>query len=164
MKRLLWWALTAILALMLLGTSAFAARQWITVPGPAPADSAKDRQAVIDFVSASVPKLLSYTADTVESDLHKAAELTGGAFREYFTKFIDTTVIPSAQKQHLSTTATVAGAAVTTLTADKAELVAFVNQSTTTPPATEPSSTSSSVRIQLDRTDGKWLITELTPV
>jgi Mce-associated membrane protein len=73
-------------------------------------------------------------------------------------------IVPSAREQHITVTATVAGAAVATLTDDDAELNAFVNQAVTSGSAAKPVDTPSSVRVHLESAGGTWLITSFEPV
>jgi Mce-associated membrane protein len=73
-------------------------------------------------------------------------------------------VRPAVKNKQVSTTANVARAAVSDLAPDKATVLVFVNQATTSADRAEPSMTASSVKVTLDRVDGKWLIAAFDPV
>lgn len=162
-RRVLWWLGTVVLAVAVLGAAGFGIWQVVQVVRGTPADSAQARQVVLDVAKTSTVKLLSYTPDTVEAQLHDAAKLTTGAFQESYTDLTNSVVIPGAKEKSITATATVPAAAVESLDADSAKLIVFVNQTTTLPPE-QPQSTASSVRMTLQKINGDWLIAEFAPI
>lgn len=122
--------------------------------------------AVADSVAAAreaAVKILSYRSDTVEQDLAAArAELTG-AFLESYAKLADTVVIPGARQRKMSAEAKVAAAASVSADTAHAVVLLFIDQTTVTgdqPPTFMPST----VRVQLDNVDGRWLVSGFDPV
>ena len=70
---------------------------------------------------------------------------------------------PGRQQKQISATATVPAAASTSATAGHAVVLLFVNQAIIVG-RDAPTSTASSVRVTLDKVDGRWLISRFDPV
>lgn len=107
--------------------------------------------------------MLSYQADTAEKDLNGARNRLTGKFEESYTQLINDVVIPGSQQQHISTTATVPAVASVSATPSRAVALLFVNQ-TAIINGSPPNETISSVRVTLDKIDGRWLISGFEPV
>jgi Mce-associated membrane protein len=110
--------------------------------------------------------ILSYTPDTVDSDLAaRTGRLTGGFLDEY-TTLMNTTVIPNAKKGNVTTVAEVPGAASVSVTGSRAVALVFVDQSVTGAAAgqTGPVLSSFSVRVTLDKIGDRWLVSEFRSV
>lgn len=107
--------------------------------------------------------ILSYRPETVDRDLKGAADRLTGGFRQQYTQLVSDVVAPGAKQQHISTVATVPAAASVSATGKRAVVLVFVNQ-TTAIGNDAPTQTNSSVRIILDKVDGRWLIAQFDPV
>lgn len=116
------------------------------------------------FAVDVVPSLLSYDFDTAQAHFADVASHLGGEFRGQFEEVGRTVIVPSAVERKVATTAEVVESSVVSADVDNAELLLFVNQSTTTAESPETKLDGSRVRVHVERSDGKWLITELTPV
>jgi len=122
--------------------------------------------ARIESVAAakdSTVALLSYKSDTVEKQLDAAKSTLTGAFKDSYSQLISDVVIPGAKRGHVSITATVPAAASVSATADHAVNLLYVNQSAAVGNE-PPTDSSSSVRVTLDKVDGRWLISGFDPV
>ncbi|MBJ7479655.1 hypothetical protein ACIQYW_15685 [Rhodococcus erythropolis] len=128
----------------------------------AAADTA--RVEVIGVAPMLVENLLSYNSDTVDDDLARAAEGASGTFQDSFAEFGSKTVAPQSKEQGISTKARVVDVGVRSVAADRAELLMFVDQITTSIARPAPASTSSRVEVTLDRVDGTWLVSAMIPV
>ena len=107
--------------------------------------------------------LLSYKPDTVEQQLGAARDLLTGDFRDFYTSFTNDVVIPGAKEKQISAVATVPAAASVSANPNHAVVLVFVNQTVVV--GTEaPTDTASSLRIGLDKIDGRWLISKFDPV
>ncbi len=122
------------------------------------------RAEVIGVAPMLVEKLLSYNSDTVDDDLARAAEGAGGSFQDSFTEFGSNSVAPQSKEQGISTKARVVDVGVLSVAADRAEVLVFVDQITTSAAQPAPASTSSRVEVTLDRVEGTWLVSAMTPV
>ena len=131
---------------------------------PPVADLDSERAAATQAASSGSVKLLSYSPDTVEKDTSAAEALLTGDFLNYYKDFVDKSVIPTAHQNGITTKANVALAGVEALTSEKASVLVFVNQVTTTLAKPAPETTNSSVRVGLLRMRGAWLINSFDPV
>lgn len=107
--------------------------------------------------------LLSYRPESVVKDLESARNRLTGTFLTTYTQLAHDVVIPGAQQKQISAVATVPGAASVAASASHAVVLLFVNQ-TITVGQDPPTNTASSVRVTLDRVDGRWLISQFDPV
>jgi Mce-associated membrane protein len=122
--------------------------------------------ADIESVAAakdSTAALLSYQPDTVDKDLGGARDRLTGTFKDSYTQLIHDVVIPGAKKQHISAVATVPAAASVSATPQHAVVLVFVDQMVTVG-NDAPSETASTVRVTLDKTGARWLISSFDPV
>ncbi len=111
----------------------------------------------------STVALLSYQPATVEKDLAGARNRLTGPFKESYSQLIHDVVIPGAKKQHIAAVATVAAASSVSSNPNHAVALLFVNQ-TVTIGDDSPSQTESAVRVTLDKSGNRWLISGFDPV
>jgi Mce-associated membrane protein len=121
------------------------------------------RAESVSAAKDSTVAILSYQPDTVEKDLAAARERLTGKFKDSYMQLVHDVVIPGAKKGHISAIATIPAAA--SLSADPKHAVAlvFVNQVVTVG-NDAPTNTSSAVRVTLDKTGGRWLISAFDPI
>jgi Mce-associated membrane protein len=122
--------------------------------------------AGIESVAAakdSTAALLSYQSDTVDKDLGAARDRLTGTFKDSYTQLTHDVVIPGAKKQRISAVATVPAAASVSATPQHAVVLVFVDQMVTVG-NDAPTETSSTVRVTLDKTGARWLISKFDPV
>ncbi|QLL09896.1 hypothetical protein [Mycobacterium vicinigordonae] len=113
--------------------------------------------------STSTVKLLSYKAETVESDLNAARDLLTSKFKDAYTSLVHDVVIPGSRQKKISATAQVSAASPLAASADHAQVLVFVNQ-TVVIGEDPPTNTASSVRVTLDKVQGRWLIAQFDPI
>lgn len=129
-----------------------------------PTDRADAEKGVLRTGKEATEALLSYRSATVAEQLAAAKDkYTTGAFRDYFTKFTTEIVVPAARDQRIDTQAAVVGIGVITLLDPSAELLVFVNQSTTTGVG-DPVAATNSVRVHMVNEDGNWLVDKFDPI
>lgn len=126
-------------------------------------DSQWARVQSVQAAAEGTVAMLSYKPDTVETDLGTARDRLAGGFRDSYTSLINDVVIPGAKQKQITSVATVAATSSVSATAKHAVVLIFVNQ-TITMGADAPSNTASAVRVTLDKTDGRWMISEFEPV
>lgn len=117
----------------------------------------------VKAASESTIAILSYKPDTVDEDLKAASDRLTAGFRQQYTQLVTDVVAPGAKQQHITAVATVPGAASVIATGKQAVVLVFVDQ-TTTIGNDPPTQSTSSVRVTLDKIDGKWLISQFDPV
>jgi Mce-associated membrane protein len=107
--------------------------------------------------------ILSYKPETVDRDLKSAADRLAEPFRQQYTQLVNDVVAPGAKQQHIMAVATVPAAASVLATGKHAVVLVFVDQ-TTTIGNDAPTQSTSSVRVSLEKVDGRWLISQFDPV
>lgn len=117
----------------------------------------------VKVATDSTIAILSYRPDNVERDLKGAADRLTGGFRQQYTQLVNDVVAPGAKQQHIAAIATVPAAAPVSASENHAVVLVFIDQ-TTTIGNDAPTQTTSSVRITLERVDGRWLISQFDPV
>ncbi len=120
-------------------------------------------EASVRAASESTIAILSYKPETVDRDLKAAAERLTAGFRQQYTQLVNDVVAPGAKQQHITAVATVPAAASVSATGKHAVVLVFVDQ-TTTIGNDAPTQTTSSVRVSLEKVDGRWLISQFDPV
>ncbi|OBH51614.1 hypothetical protein A5682_05395 [Mycobacterium mantenii] len=164
--RIAWWAVVVVLTVTTLAVTTLGVWEMgLKSQQPPPvADQFADRQAVTQAASAGTVKVLSYTPDTLDQDFDAASAMLTGDFLAYYRQFTSQVVAPAARQKRVTTKATVPRAGVETLSTDKAAILVFVTQTTTSADQPAPAATSSSVRVGLAKVQGRWLINSFNPV
>src|SRR6478752_4210697 len=122
--------------------------------------------AGVESVHAAVDgtvALLSYRPDTVEKDLDAAKSRLTGTFLDAYTSLTHDVVIAGAKQKQVSAVATVPAAASSAASPTHAVVLEFVDQAVTVGQSA-PTNSASSVRVTLDKVDGRWLISQFDPV
>lgn len=117
----------------------------------------------VQVAKDSTIALLSYKPDTVEQQLTDARSLLTGDFQQAYTELTTDVVIPGAKEKQISAVATVPAAAAVEAEPNRAVVLVFVNQ-TVVVGADAPTDTASSVRVTLEKTGDRWLISGFDPV
>jgi Mce-associated membrane protein len=155
--RLLATVLPALVLILALGVGYL---RWLD--GTARESSAAAEQSV-RVASESTIAILSYKPETVDQDLKAAANRLAEPFRQQYTQLVNDVVAPGAKQQHISALATVPAAASVSANGRQAVVLVFVDQ-TTTIGSDAPTQSTSSVRVTLNKIDGRWLISQFDPV
>jgi Mce-associated membrane protein len=117
----------------------------------------------VRVASESTIAILSYKPETVDQDLKAASGRLAEPFRQQYTQLVNDVVAPGAKQQHIAAVATVPAAASVSATGKHAVVLVFVDQ-TTTIGTDAPTQSTSSVRVSLEKVDGRWLISQFDPV
>ena len=120
------------------------------------------RQAATSAAESAIA-MLSYRADSVEHDLTAAEDRLAGDFRNSFAALIHDVVIPGSKEKHISSQARVPAAATIAVHGADAEVLVFVDQSVTIGDD-PPTETASSVKLTLQKVQGRWLIAKFDPI
>jgi len=129
-------------------------------------------QAVGDVVKARVMQsasdgtvsLLSYSPETLDKDFANAKTHLTGDFLNYYTQFTAEIVTPAAKQKAVKTSAAVVRSAMGQLQRTSAEVLLFINQTTTSKENPDGSFTASSVKLGLTKVGNDWLISSFDPV
>lgn len=126
-------------------------------------DAAAAKTAIAAATEGTIA-ILSYSPDNLDHDFSSAKSHLTGDFLKYYNQFTSQIVAPAAKEKSVKTNAVVIRAALSEFRPDSATLLLFVNQTTQSKDRPEPSYSSSSVVVKMTKIDGKWLISEFTPV
>lgn len=107
--------------------------------------------------------MLSYRPDTVEKDLDLAQDRMAEPLRDAYRSLTHDVVIPGSKQKGISATASVPAAASVAASADHAVVLLFVDQ-TISIGDDPPSNTASRVRVTLDKSGGRWLVSSFDPL
>lgn len=127
----------------------------------AAADAARSES--VQVATESSVALLSYRADTADTTLNAARDRLTGAFRDSYSSLIRDVVIPGAKQKHISSIATVPAAASVSASSQHAVVLLFVNQSIIVG-SDAPTSSTSCVKVALDKVGNRWLISQFEPI
>ncbi|MDV7354817.1 hypothetical protein R4282_17625 [Rhodococcus oxybenzonivorans] len=111
-----------------------------------------------------IADVLSYDFNTIEAHFSDVLPNLGGDLRGQFDSVGEEVIIPSAKERHVVTSATVVESSVVSASKDAVTLLFFVNQSTTSTDSAAPKLDGSRVRVGMTEQEGKWVMTEMTPV
>jgi Mce-associated membrane protein len=136
---------------------------WLKFVDSSASDADNARTESVQAAKDSTIALLSYQPDTVEQQLTDARKLLTGEFLTSYTSLTDTVVIPGAKEKQISAVAAVPASASVSADQEHAVVLVFVNQ-TVVVGQDAPTATASSVRLTMDKVDGKWLISKFEPV
>jgi Mce-associated membrane protein len=157
------WVALLVAFLLVASAGATGAVYW-WVYRPDQLTSAAAQQQVLDAAKQGTTSLLSYAPDTLDKDLATAKSHLTGEFLKYYTDFTDQIVAPAARQKGVKTEATIVRAAVSEMHPDRAVVLVFVNQVTTSKDRPEPALATSSVMVTMEKVQGRWLISEFKPV
>jgi Mce-associated membrane protein len=107
---------------------------------------------------------LSYNYQHLAADMSAAEKFMTPSFIANFKHTMGTQVQPLAAKYHASTTATVVGAGVGTVSSTHATVLVFVDQTVKNTQLSAPRLDRSRVEVSLVKTGGGWLIDNLSPI
>lgn len=157
------WVAVLLAVLLVASAGAAGAAYWWMYRPDQLTDSAAQQQAV-DAAKQGTVALLTYAPDTLDKDLAAAKSHLTGEFLTYYSQFTDQIVAPAAKQKGVKTEANVVRAAVSDMHPDRAVVLVFVNQVTTSKDRPDPALATSSVMVTMVKNSGRWLISEFNPV
>jgi Mce-associated membrane protein len=126
------------------------------------AETNRVRAQSVQIASEATVDLLSYTPDNAEAKLNAASDRLTGSFRDSYLSLVHDVVIPGAKQKRISAKASVPAGSSVSASADSAKVMVFVNQ-TVTVGNDGPTDTASVVEVNLEKVDGRWLISGFEP-
>lgn len=153
-----------VLAALLAASAGLAGWLYLNQYRPDQQTSPAAQKVVLDAATTGTVALLSYSPESLDKDFAAAKARLTGSFLSYYTQFTDEIVTPAAKQKSVKTTASVVRAAVSQIKPDEAEVLVFINQSTTSTDNPDGAFAASSVRVGLKKVDGAWLIDTFDPV
>lgn len=135
---------------------------WLFRPDQLTNEAAQQR--VMAAAKEGIEAALSYSPENLDNDLATAKSHMTGQFLDYYSDFTKNVVTPAAKDKGVKTEANVARAAVSDMHPDKADVLVFVNQVTTSKARPTPALATSTVLVTMVRSGDRWLISEFNPI
>jgi Mce-associated membrane protein len=126
-------------------------------------DAASARTQSVRAATEATQQMLSYRPDTAEKNLIAVRDRMTGELRDSYASLTNGVVLPGAKQRQISAVATVSAAAPVSASDTHAVVLLFVNQ-TTAIGNDPPTATASSVRVTLDKVNGRWLVSQFEPI
>ena len=156
---------SVVVALLMLGGSAgLAAWLYYNEYRPDKETDPAAAQVALEAAKTGTIALLSYSPESLDQDFANAKSKLTGDFLSYYTQFTEQIVAPAAKEKSVKTAASVVGSGVSQISADSAEVLVFINQTTTSKENPDGAFAASSVKVGLTKIDGNWLIASFDPV
>jgi Mce-associated membrane protein len=105
--------------------------------------------------------LLSYRYDTLDRDLAEAQRYLTDAFRPGYTASIDELVRQEATRARATVEAQVLSSGVVEASGERADVLLFIDQTTTSPTRSEPTTALNRVVFSMVRRDGTWKVADI---
>ena len=157
------WRLVAVPSLLITACAMLATLYVTQYRVDSQTDSAAE-QAAVAAASSATAALLSYTPETIDTDLATARSLMTGEFATYYGGFTAEVVAPAARDRGVKAQAHVIDSALMELRPDQAKVLVFLKQQTASRERPEATVTASSVAVTVTRVDGEWLASAFDPV
>jgi Mce-associated membrane protein len=154
----------ALLAVALLGSAGMAGWLYLNEYRPDQQTDPAAAQVALEAAKTGTIALLSYSPDSLDQDFANAKSKLTGDFLSYYTQFTEQIVTPAAREKSVKTAASVVRAAVSEIEPDNAEVLVFINQTTTSKENPDGAFAASSVKVGMTKIDGTWLIESFDPV
>jgi Mce-associated membrane protein len=153
-----------LLAVALLGSAGMAGWLYFNDYRPDQETDPAAAQVALDAAKTGTIALLSYSPESLDQDFANAKSKLTGDFLSYYTQFTEQIVTPAAREKSVKTAASVVRAAVSEVEPESAEVLVFINQTTTSKENPDGAFAASSVKVGLTKIDGAWLIESFEPV
>lgn len=121
-------------------------------------------QAVMNAAADGAVAVLTYAPKTMEQDFAAAESHLTGDFLSHYTDFTQKVVTPAVKEKEVQTIAAVVRKGIVSLRPNSAEVLIYLNQTTISKTNPDGSYSMSSVKVGLEKHDGKWLISSFDPV
>ncbi|MFE7722668.1 hypothetical protein ACFU44_26920 [Nocardia rhizosphaerihabitans] len=121
-------------------------------------------QSAQEAARSSIPTVLSYNFNTIDTEFPRVTDNLIGKFRIDFAELSSKVIIPIAHRDSIITTAKVVESSIVTADVDKVTVLLFLNQETSSAKYQGPRLDGSRIRVGMTNVDGRWLISDITPV
>ncbi|MFC9968306.1 h domain protein [Nocardia ignorata] len=122
------------------------------------------RGEAMSTASRTVSAMFSYEHVTVDTELPKAADGLSESFRNDYLRLIEEAIAPGAKEKQLTVKATTQAEGVISAEPEHAVVLLYLNQVTTSKDTPQGTASGSRVRVSLDKTGDRWLVSQVTPV
>lgn len=153
-----------LLAVALLGSAGIASWLYFNKYHPDQETDSAAAKVALDAATTGTIALLSYSPESLDEDFANAKAKLTGDFLHYYTQFTEQIVTPAARDKSVKAAASVVRAGVSEIEPNNAEVLVFINQTTTSKENPAGAFAASSVKVGLTKIGGNWLIASFDPV
>lgn len=121
-------------------------------------------QAVMTAAADGAVAVLTYAPKTMEQDFAAAENHLTGDFLSHYIDFTQKVVTPAVKEKEVQTVAAVVRKGIVSLRPRSAEVLIYLNQTTISKTNPDGAFSMSSVKVGLEKHDGRWLISSFDPV
>ncbi|RMI28306.1 h domain protein [Nocardia stercoris] len=125
---------------------------------------ASARKDSLTAARKTVEAMFTYDFHTVDTELPKAGDGMTASFRSDYKKLVDGAIAPGAKEKQLTVQATSQAAGIISADNNRAVVLLYLNQVTTSKDNPQNTVTPSRVRVNLDHDNGRWLVAGVTPI
>jgi Mce-associated membrane protein len=112
----------------------------------------------------AVGRLMSYSFRTSGRQVEKTEDLVTGKFKDDYAQFINSKVIPGARDKQINVQTSVDRSAVISSSLSEAVLVMYIDVESEALLGFDAGSSTGALRVTLKEEDGRWKVSDLTPV
>ena len=106
--------------------------------------------------------ILAYNHRTLDGDRDAAQRFMTSSFAEKYADTFDKTVAPPARTYRAQVTAEVKGSSVVRASSDRVRVLLFIDQTTRSTAHSQPQVALNRVEFDMVRTDGEWLVNDIS--
>lgn len=122
------------------------------------------RAESVDAAQTTVTAMFTYDFNNVDTELPKSADNLTPDFRKDYLKLVNEVIAKGAKEKQLTVKASSQAAGVVSADRSHAVVLVYLNQITTSKDSPQGAITPSRVRVTMDRQDGRWLTSQVTPI
>ncbi len=128
-------------------------------------DAEQNGVAALDAARTRMSVAFSYDSKTLDADLARGREQLTGNFAAQFEQTASKVIVPASRQQAIASTAEVSRAALMNAQEDRAEVLVYLIQTTSTASQPTPQRGVVQIKVTMTRTaDNQWLISEVQPL
>lgn len=125
-------------------------------------ESARDQSVVVARRTAE--GMFGYTYKTVDTQMAKVVDDMTSDFQKDWESVVKENIAPSAKEKELIVTATIQATGVMSASADKAEVMVFLNQKSVGKDPATGTYIQSRIKMGMEKKDGRWLVANVDPI
>lgn len=118
----------------------------------------------VDAARKTVESMFSYNFNSVDKELPKVADDLSGGFKDDYLKLVNESIAPGAKEKQLTVIASTQAGGVIDADTKHAKVLLFLNQMTTSKDTPQATASGSRVRVDLEKSGNRWLVSEVTPI
>jgi Mce-associated membrane protein len=124
----------------------------------------KARTDSMSAAKSSVVKLMSYNYRSIDRQADEMKGLITGHFKDEYLQFLSSQIAPTAKDRQIAVHSAVVRQSVVSATPTQVVLLTLIAQESDSALKPNTTLTENALRVTLDVEEGKWMISDLTPV